>query len=88
MHFETASSQNDWPQSCTKPQRCAGGGTGVVSHAGLGLVRQVPNCTGLTADLSAALPTTAALNKARRYSWSQIIKAVAFLARVRETTGV
>ena len=33
------------------------GGTGVVSHAGLVLVRQLSDGTGLTAGLSAALPT-------------------------------
>jgi len=60
--------QNDWPQSFTKPQCCAGGGTGVVSHAGLVLVRQVPDYIGLTAGFRSALPTTAALNKARCYS--------------------
>ena len=35
----------------------AGGGTGVVSHAGLVLLRQLADRTGLTAGLSAALPT-------------------------------
>jgi hypothetical protein len=34
-----------------------GGGTGVVSHAGLVLVRRLSDRTGLTAGLSAALPT-------------------------------
>jgi hypothetical protein len=34
-----------------------GGGTGVVSHAGLGLLRQLSDRTGLTAGLSAALPS-------------------------------
>lgn len=34
-----------------------GGGTGVVSHAGLVLLRQLCDRTGLTARLSAALPT-------------------------------
>ena len=34
-----------------------GGGTGVVSHAGLVLVRQLADRTGLTAGLPAALPT-------------------------------
>ena len=33
------------------------GGTGVVSHSGLVLVRQLAGRTGLTAGLSAALPT-------------------------------
>jgi hypothetical protein len=33
-----------------------GGGTGVVSHAGLVLVRQLADRTGLTGGLSAALP--------------------------------
>src|ERR1700752_4210466 len=33
-----------------------GGGTGVVSHAGLVLLRQLADRTGLTAGLSAALP--------------------------------
>ena len=35
----------------------AGGGTGVVSHAGLVLLRQLADRTGLTAGLSAALPS-------------------------------
>jgi Transposase DDE domain group 1 len=35
----------------------AGGGTGVVSHAGLVLLRQLCDRTGLTAGLSQALPT-------------------------------
>jgi hypothetical protein len=35
----------------------AGGGTGVVSHAGLVLLRQLSDRTGLTAGLSAALPS-------------------------------
>jgi hypothetical protein len=35
----------------------AGGGTGVVSHAGLVLLRQLADRTGLTAGLSAAVPT-------------------------------
>jgi hypothetical protein len=34
-----------------------GGGTGVVSHAGLVLLRQLSDRTGLTAGLSAALPS-------------------------------
>jgi len=34
-----------------------GGGTGVVSHAGLALLRQLADRTGLTARLSAALPS-------------------------------
>jgi hypothetical protein len=34
-----------------------GGNTGVVSHAGLVLLRQVADRTGLTAGLSAALPS-------------------------------
>jgi hypothetical protein len=34
-----------------------GGGTGVVSHAGLVLLRQLADRTSLTAGLSAALPT-------------------------------
>jgi hypothetical protein len=34
-----------------------GGGTGIVSHAGLVLLRQLADRTGLTAGLSAALPT-------------------------------
>ena len=34
-----------------------GGGTGVVSHAGLALVRQLSDRTGLTSGLSAALPS-------------------------------
>ena len=33
----------------------AGGGTGVVSHAGLVLVRQLADRTGLTAPLISAL---------------------------------
>ena len=36
-----------------------GGGTGVVSHAGLVLLRQLADRTGLTAGLSAALPSPA-----------------------------
>jgi hypothetical protein len=34
-----------------------GGGTGVVSHAGLALLRQLPDRTGLTSGLPAALPS-------------------------------
>ena len=34
-----------------------GGGTGIVSHAGLVLLRQLSDRTGLTAGLSAALPS-------------------------------
>src|ERR1700722_670442 len=34
-----------------------GGGTGVVSHAGLVLLRQLADRTGLTAGLSSALPS-------------------------------
>ena len=34
-----------------------GGGSGLVSHAGLALLRQLPDRTGLTAGLSAALPS-------------------------------
>jgi hypothetical protein len=34
-----------------------GGGPGVVSHAGLVLLRQLADRTGLTAGLSAALPS-------------------------------
>ena len=34
-----------------------GGGTGVVSHAGLVLLRELADRTGLTAGLSAALPS-------------------------------
>src|ERR1700739_839870 len=34
-----------------------GGGTGVVSHAGLALLRQLADRTGLTAGLSRALPS-------------------------------
>jgi len=34
-----------------------GGGTGVVSHAGLVLLRQLADRAGLTAGLSAALPS-------------------------------
>src|SRR5215469_16567708 len=34
-----------------------GGGTGVVSHAGLALLRQLADRTGLTCGLSAALPS-------------------------------
>ena len=33
------------------------GGTSVVSHAGLALLRQLSDRTGLTAGLSAALPS-------------------------------
>jgi len=36
-----------------------GGGTGVVSHAGLVLLRQLADRTGPTAGLSAALPSPA-----------------------------
>src|SRR2546421_12361389 len=36
-----------------------GGGTGVVSHAGLVLLRELADRTGLTAGLSAALPSPA-----------------------------
>src|SRR5579863_9430890 len=35
----------------------AGGGTGVVSHAGLALLRHLSDRTGLTSGLSAALPS-------------------------------
>jgi hypothetical protein len=35
----------------------AGGGTGIVSHAGLVLLRQLSDRTGLTSGLSAALPS-------------------------------
>ena len=35
------------------------GGTGVVSHAGLVLLRELADRTGLTAGLSAALPSPA-----------------------------
>src|SRR5450432_1756235 len=34
-----------------------GGGTGIVSHAGLVLLRQLSDRTGLTAGLPAALPS-------------------------------
>src|SRR5690348_17686071 len=34
-----------------------GGGTGIVSHAGIVLLRQLSDRTGLTAGLSAALPS-------------------------------
>ncbi len=34
-----------------------GDGTGIVSHAGLGLVRRLADKTGLTSGLSAALPS-------------------------------
>ena len=34
-----------------------GGGTGIVSHAGLALLRQLSDRTGLTAGLSSALPS-------------------------------
>jgi hypothetical protein len=34
-----------------------GGGTGIVSHAGLVLLRQLADRTGLTAGLSASLPS-------------------------------
>jgi hypothetical protein len=36
-----------------------GGGTGVVSHAGLVLLGELADRTGLTAGLSAALPSPA-----------------------------
>jgi len=36
-----------------------GGGTGIVSHAGLVLLRELADRTGLTAGLSAALPSPA-----------------------------
>src|SRR5690348_18405698 len=36
-----------------------GGGSGVVSHAGVVLLRQLSDRTGLTAGLSAALPSPA-----------------------------
>src|SRR2546429_3793832 len=36
-----------------------GGGTGVVSHAGLVLLRELADRTGLTAGLSSALPSPA-----------------------------
>ncbi len=36
-----------------------GGGSGVVSHAGLVLLRELADRTGLTAGLSAALPSPA-----------------------------
>ena len=37
-----------------------GGGTGVVSHAGLALLRQLADKTGLTGGLSRALAVAAA----------------------------
>ena len=129
-----------------------GGGTGVVSHAGLVLLRQLADRTGLTAGLSAALPSpdggldrgrvfadlacaiadgarvisdfrvmgdqdevfgqvasvptawrtlketaaggdrtrrkvTAAINKARRYAWSQVIAGTGSSRRSRSRTG-
>src|SRR6266705_2049865 len=107
-----------------------GGGTGVVSHAGLVLLRQLADRAGLTAGLSAALPSpdggldrgevfgqvasvptawrtlkeaaaggdrtrrkvTAAINKARRYAWSQVIARHGQLPPVqvadRQLTGI
>jgi hypothetical protein len=45
------------------------GGTGVVSHAGLVLLRQLADRTGLTAGLSQALPTPdAELNRDRVFA--------------------
>jgi hypothetical protein len=41
-----------WPRRL----EVTGGGTGVVSHAGLVLLRELADRTGLTAGLSAALP--------------------------------
>ena len=46
-----------------------GGGTGVVSHAGLVLLRQLADRTGLTAGLSQALPTPdAGLDRGRVFA--------------------
>lgn len=41
----------------SRGREVTGGGTGVVSHAGLVLLRQLADRTGLTAGLSAALPS-------------------------------
>lgn len=58
-----------------------GGGTGVVSHTGLFLVRQLSDATGLTANLSAALPTPAAgLDRGRVFA--DLACAIADSARV------
>jgi hypothetical protein len=58
-----------------------GGGTGVVSHAGLVLLRELADRTGLTAGLSAALPSPAAGHDRRRVS-ADLACAIADGARV------
>ena len=52
----------------------SGGGTGVVSHAGLVLLRELADRTGLTAGLSAALPSPQAGHDRGRVSrtWREI----------------
>jgi hypothetical protein len=42
---------------CSSGLEVTGGGLGVVSHAGLVLLRQLADRTGLTAGLSSALPS-------------------------------
>jgi hypothetical protein len=42
---------------CSSGLEVTGGGSGVVSHAGLVLLRQLADRTGLTAGLSSALPS-------------------------------
>jgi hypothetical protein len=58
-----------------------GGGTGVVSHAGLVLLRELAGRTGLTAGLSAALPSPAGGHDRGRVS-ADLACAIADGARV------
>ena len=50
----------------------AGGGTGAVSHAGLVLLRELADRTGLTTGLSAALPSPPG-----RHDWGQVMADLA-----------
>ena len=58
-----------------------GGGTGVVSHAGLALLRQLADRTGLTACLSAALPSPLGGHDRGRL-FADLARAIADGARV------
>src|SRR5437879_4791785 len=58
-----------------------GGGTGVVSHAGLVLLRQLADRTGLTVGLSSALPSPLG-GHARGRVFSDLACAIADGARV------
>lgn len=46
-----------------------GDGTGIVSHAGLGLLRRLADKTGLTRGLSKALPSGRVLGRDRVGHW-------------------